>query len=432
MFKSKGQVSIEVLIVLAILVVGGVVFGIYYINHLNTSIKESDQTGGLGTAVDSFVNSLDQNETITTTGRLSIQITSPTITTFTVGSAINFIATATEANGTVRCDWNYGTTRFQTNSCNFIYSSLPVGIHTITVRATDNRYTATDTKQITINPTVPSFNVQIINPGTTIYVGQSTVFSATAQGALPGDYNCSWKLDGANISNQCNFTHTPPSCVDNKLLRLESWRTTPIPAVFDSNSKTVNITSALSGQIRTLPETGTQYNFGEHITFTAVFSGSHGDVTCEWFIDGGAVKNYGNDECILYTEVLPVGFSDIKVVIDDACRTIEPTVAIDILRQDTFVARILTPIQGQTFFKEEPINLSIITNLSDPNTELNCYWEVNSIALESSECNINDIQTLYPILNTELPASFNISVMVTVVETDVRSIHQLDINVVEE
>ncbi|MDD3084914.1 MAG: hypothetical protein PHU32_03450, partial [Candidatus ainarchaeum sp.] len=44
LFKnSKGQISVEVLTIVGILVIGGIIFGVFYLSQINRSIDDADQ-----------------------------------------------------------------------------------------------------------------------------------------------------------------------------------------------------------------------------------------------------------------------------------------------------------------------------------------------------------------------------------------------------
>lgn len=139
MLKNKGQISIEVLIILSMLVIGGVIFGVYYINHLNSTITDSDNVENIDDITETFVNSVD---------RFSVEISNPQEgQTYSPGS-ITFTAGYSNTNGaTVDCNWSKGSTQIITHNCSDS-NTLSEGTYVITVTAKAGEQTATDSVRI--------------------------------------------------------------------------------------------------------------------------------------------------------------------------------------------------------------------------------------------------------------------------------------------
>ncbi|HOZ35931.1 MAG TPA: hypothetical protein PLK55_03035 [archaeon] len=140
MFDKKGQVSIEILIILAMLVVGGVIFGVYYVNHLNSSISNQNDND-VDDATDTFIDSIN---------RFSVEIMSPISDgTYSAGTQIQFTAGFTNNNGSVDCNWSAGSTQILTNTCSDT-NELSPGNYTIVVTASDGYQIATDSVRIIV------------------------------------------------------------------------------------------------------------------------------------------------------------------------------------------------------------------------------------------------------------------------------------------
>lgn len=95
MIREKGQVSMEILIVLAIIIIIGVAFGAYYINNLNSSIEKEKHNKEINDTVDGFIDSMDDNEPMTV--EIIISGSSPSYTCTTVPKF---------NQGQVTCKWN--------------------------------------------------------------------------------------------------------------------------------------------------------------------------------------------------------------------------------------------------------------------------------------------------------------------------------------
>jgi hypothetical protein len=141
MFDKKGQVSIEILIILAMLVVGGVIFGVYYVNHLNSTIVNQNDDG-VGDTTDTFIDSIN---------RFSVEIMSPISDgTYSAGTQIQFTAGHSDTNGiSVDCNWSAGSTQILTNTCSDT-NELSPGNYTIVVTASDGYQIATDSVRIIV------------------------------------------------------------------------------------------------------------------------------------------------------------------------------------------------------------------------------------------------------------------------------------------
>lgn len=141
MFGKKGQVSIEILIILAMLVVGGVIFGVYYVSHLNSTIANQNDDG-VDETTDTFIDSIN---------RFSVEIMSPEPDgIYSDSTPIRFTAGFTNNNGlNVDCNWSVGATQFKIDDCDDT-NTLSPGTYTIVVTANAGNQTATDSVRITV------------------------------------------------------------------------------------------------------------------------------------------------------------------------------------------------------------------------------------------------------------------------------------------
>ncbi|HNW05686.1 MAG TPA: class III signal peptide-containing protein [archaeon] len=141
MFGKKGQVSIEVLIILALLIVGGVIFGVYYVNHLNSTIASQDD-GSVKETTETFVDSMNS---------FSVEIGSPVDgQTYSKNTNIRFTAGfVNQKVPDIDCNWSYGTTYFL-NTCSGTHPFTNAGSYNITIIAKSGNEIATDSVTITI------------------------------------------------------------------------------------------------------------------------------------------------------------------------------------------------------------------------------------------------------------------------------------------
>ena len=142
MFGKKGQVSIEILIILAMLVVGGVIFGVYYVNHLNSTISNQNDDD-VDETTDTFIDSIN---------KFSVEIMSPISDgTYYAGNPIQFTAGHSDTNGiSVDCNWSSAATPILTNTCSDT-NTLSAGTHTIVVTARADDEIATDSVTIIVH-----------------------------------------------------------------------------------------------------------------------------------------------------------------------------------------------------------------------------------------------------------------------------------------
>lgn len=142
MFGKKGQVSIEVLIILALLIVGGVIFGVYYVNHLNSTIASQDD-GSVKETTETFVDSMNS---------FSVEIGSPVDgQTYSKDTDIRFTAGfVNQKVPTIDCNWSAGNTQILTNTCSGTHPFTNAGSYNITIIAKSGNEIATDSVTITI------------------------------------------------------------------------------------------------------------------------------------------------------------------------------------------------------------------------------------------------------------------------------------------
>jgi hypothetical protein len=142
MFGKKGQVSIEILIILAMLVVGGVIFGVYYVNHLNSTISNQNDDD-VDETTDTFIDSIN---------KFSVEIMSPISDgTYSAGTPIQFTAGHSDTNGiSVDCNWSSAATPILINTCSDT-NTLSAGTHTIVVTARADDEIATDSVTIIVH-----------------------------------------------------------------------------------------------------------------------------------------------------------------------------------------------------------------------------------------------------------------------------------------
>lgn len=141
MFGKKGQISIEVLIILSLFVVGGVIFGVYYVSHLNTTVTNQSD-GSVNDTTDTFVDSMN---------RFSVEIGSPVGSqTYSKSSDITFTAGfVNKKSENVDCNWSAGNEQIL-STCSGTKNITTAGQHIITVTAKSGNEIATDSVTITV------------------------------------------------------------------------------------------------------------------------------------------------------------------------------------------------------------------------------------------------------------------------------------------
>lgn len=172
-------------------------------------------------ATDNDNNSVTSTEvTITVNSNAApvVALTAPANnSSFTSGQALTVTATASDSDGTVaKVEFFNGTTKLGedvTSPYSYTWAAPPVGTHTLTARATDNKnLSATSAgRTVTITATVGKPAVSITSPGGGAQFSQGTAITVNATASVVGGtitkvefFNGSQKL-GEDVSSPYNY-----------------------------------------------------------------------------------------------------------------------------------------------------------------------------------------------------------------------------------
>jgi len=144
MLLKKGQISVEVLIIISALILSGIIFTSIFLSQVQSKNKNTETTNDKMNELNNNYKDLDEFD-------LDFTIDSPNQSSYINGTNINFKITPVSNNGSVICKWVSdisGDFTLATSSCNFNKSNLNAGNHIITIEVRD-KYTI-KTKQISL------------------------------------------------------------------------------------------------------------------------------------------------------------------------------------------------------------------------------------------------------------------------------------------
>ncbi|MFA5745819.1 MAG: hypothetical protein WCX82_00505 [archaeon] len=402
--NRKGQGSLEILIIMGMLVVGVIIFGMFYTNHLNNNIKDSGNTnGGMDKLVDDFVSSIDGNTTNevvsppTPTSIFNINLISPVNEgNYTPSNQINFNITYDNNVGPVTCVWDSNESGTITptlgDTCNFS-RNLTVGSHIITVNATDTNSTLT--KHVSFVISNSPFSIKINNPTTNAQFTpiENIIFNASSIPASYNpetDYNCSWSssIGGAITpigTPTCYFIKPLPRCgaqtITVNSTRLATGQT-------DTNTKNITIKSNMNATLLA-PVEKSKFEYTQPVPLKSTFDLNYGITTCAWYYNNEKtlIKDFSVNPCDTSIDTLPEGRLEIFAIITDSCGSVVTTEkrTITINNANDFTVKIYNPVE------QEPITsktLNLIAIYDHHDKSVTCNWTIREKPVKSTSCDL--------------------------------------------
>lgn len=223
-----------------------------------------------------------------------VTLTSPAdASSFPAGSSVTFSATASDPDGTIsKVEFYYGTTKIGedlTAPYSITNNTLPVGVHSITARATDNGGSIANSTAISITVTNVLPNVSITSPvnNATFSAGSVITIDATASDAdgsiskveffygttkigedLTGPYSIAW-------SNPLPGTYSLVARATDNSGAIKA--SSPVAITITNTPPTVSITA---------PVDNAQFASGATITFNATAADVDGSIAKVEFFQG--------------------------------------------------------------------------------------------------------------------------------------------------
>lgn len=160
---NKGQISIEMIVILAVLIIAAILVGVLVINSSNRSIDSADETNQqIDSTVEGYVETLKaykEDGSVPTTpppaDTFTATITSPSVNVnFLNTDNIDLDMTSEHGANPITCLWTYSQVGMPINGCSehVLASSVGLGLNkTITLKATDaDGNISTDTVNVNI------------------------------------------------------------------------------------------------------------------------------------------------------------------------------------------------------------------------------------------------------------------------------------------
>ena len=250
----------------------------------------------------------DVNGVSTTSSSIAVSVTAPTAPvvaiispsnggSFTAGSSISIVATASETNGTVvNVNFYNGATLLGSDSTslyNYVWTNVPAGTYTLTAVAQDANGVSTTSSPITVTVTASVVPVvAIVSPangssftaGSTISISanasenggtisQVQLYNGSAMLGSSGTSPCSYNWSNVSAGN---YTLTAKA-IDSKGVSTTSSAITVTVAAPLSSAPVVTMTS---------PANGSTFTKGAVITVTASASETNGTIASVSFYNG--------------------------------------------------------------------------------------------------------------------------------------------------
>ncbi|MDD4221473.1 MAG: hypothetical protein PHQ07_03790 [Candidatus ainarchaeum sp.] len=243
---NKGQISIEMIVILAVLIIAAILVGVLVINSSNRSIDSADETNQqIDSTVEGYVETLKaykEDGSVPTTpppaDTFTATITSPSVNVnFLNTGNIDLDMTSEHGANPITCLWTYSPVGMQINGCSgqvLAASSVGLGLNkTITLNATDAYGNiSTDTVNVNIYEEDISGGI-IVSPsdGDFICKHNKIVLVSNTADFDPNGLVCVWKIGTTTlpfVDGCANYTTPDMGSVygnDNTNISLEITNT---------------------------------------------------------------------------------------------------------------------------------------------------------------------------------------------------------------
>ncbi|MDD3178370.1 MAG: hypothetical protein PHR26_02520 [Candidatus ainarchaeum sp.] len=430
--KKKAQVSIELIVILAVLIVGAIFVGIVIINSSNKNIDSASKTASSSEdVVNNFLNEVSNlnsssNVNNVTNNNLDVLINSPSSSedyNIAENDLIYFSATVDNNSGSYDCNWYVGSNLLYElqDTCYGANISLPdnnfpnAGNYVINVSVKDfNGNTANDDITISVvdNESTPELlSVEITSPTTSNSYSFTPGLNYTLNASVnnnSGDYSCDWNLiknDNTNknlfsLSNICQVIYTP-ECSDvgsdhnlivdviNNSENVNDW----------INANILSLSSAINS-----PSNSLNYYVGDEIILSSsnlnIFGGIN-NLDCNWYLGDNLISSVCDDDTYILQERDVGNNQDLNLVITDTCTTLNKNINISVFSRGALTVLIdsITPGSANA---GETINLD--ASYENNYGTVNCEWFLDNESIANG-CNTvydvtcNDINTFAYDLN---------------------------------
>lgn len=352
--RYKGQVSIEILILIAILIISAIVLTVVLINAYNKNIDQADnissQKDGI---VDNFVDDLNTYTTNNPGGNnggatppvpepFNAWISSPANNSQHIrNNSVDFSVDYENEEGPVTCTWSFekGGSEFTgppTNQCNFQYSFSGIDNYSASVNISDGTTITNDSVDFEIVNDTALGSVAIDSPANNSLHSKGTLVNFTASRS-PGAVlikDCTWKYSEVGLPVTFSFDS---SCTNLDIdYNIDSWSLGDKTITFSAtqfsdgtNTKTDSIVIRIDQFPFTAsilsPLSSGNYTASNDIDFRVDYSYNSGNVTCNWVIEnllGAEIDNFSG--CVITQRISNPDTYNVKVTVCDEGSCLPP------------------------------------------------------------------------------------------------------------
>jgi len=325
----------------------------------------------------------DANGVSTTSGAITVSVTSPSSPTvsitspangssYTAGSNLSITANASETNGTIsQLQFYNGSTLLGTDTSSpysYAWNNIAAGNYTITAKATDANGVSTMSGAITISVTSPSSpTVSITSPanGSSYKVG--TTFTITSSASETNGtiaqvqyYSGTSLLATASSSPfTASWTNSSPGTFSITAKAIDTKGVSTI-----SNPITITVTAIPSSPVVSItsPVNGSSLTTGSNLTISASASETNGTISAVYFYNGTTFL--GSDTASPYnftlSNIAAGTYNLIAVAIDaNGVSASSSVVSVTVYTPSVPVVSITSPVGGTKYSIGSPININI-------------------------------------------------------------------------
>jgi len=217
---NKGQISIEMIIILAVLIIAAILVGVLVINSSNKSIDSADETNQqIDNTVEGYVETLKAyrgEETLPTPPLpdvFSATIISPLDSeSFLNKAGVIITLDATFVNGTppVTCKWYHGANLLSSDCTDSLLAiNIGSGVDNLTLTATDSDgNVADDMSSLSIFDEFVNGNLILNPPNGDLICNTDQIFLHVQNSDfyMDGGFSCTWTIGGNTLnSTSCAF-----------------------------------------------------------------------------------------------------------------------------------------------------------------------------------------------------------------------------------